>query len=264
MASAIYVNPGSGISTIDRCAFSFNTSSLGGAILLDGPIGTISNSTFDNNIASFGGAILINNLEDLFFGSLTALYNCTFNGNVATGQGGAISVDSGTSIGRVFNNTIAGNLAGAENGGAGLYNCGTIGDMVSNIWAENFDANTTPGTEDDVNNCGSGAISSASFNLIGVDTNTDSAFTNGVNGNVGNIVGTASSPINPNLGVLRDNGGPTKTMALFSNSQAIGAGQNPLGLPDDQRGHGFSRSVHGQTDIGAFEVQLTRDCRCPN
>ncbi len=90
-----------------------------------------------------------------------------------------------------------------------MFNCGTIGAMVSNIWAENFDANTMPGTEDDVNNCGSGAISTASFNLVGVDTNTNNAFTNGINGNVGNIVGTASSPIKPNLGgVLRDNGGP--------------------------------------------------------
>ncbi len=264
-AGAIYVNPGPGITTIDRCAFSFNTASAGGAILLFGPIGTISNSTFDNNIAGFGGAIVINNGGSPFIGSITALYNCTFNGNMATEQGGAIYVNTGTTIGQFFNSTVAGNVAGALNGGAGLYNCGTIGDMVSNIWAENFDANTTPGTEDDVDNlnCGTGTISTASFNLIGVDTNTNNAFTNGVHGNVGNIVGTASSPINPNLGVLRDNGGPTKTMALLSNSPAIGAGRNPLGLPHDQRGHGFSRMVHGQTDIGAFEVQLSRECPCP-
>ena len=46
-----------------------------------------------------------------------------------------------------------------------------------------------------------------------------------INGLDGNLVG-----LNPQLGPLQDNGGPTPTMALLSGSPAINAGSNPLGL----------------------------------
>jgi len=258
-AGAIYVEFAPGIGTIDGCTFSFNNSPGGGALFLDGPIGTISNSTFDNNIAVNGAAIFLFNAGGPFVGSIQTIYNCTLNANFAFGVGGAIYLASPATIGQIYNSTVAGNQAQHENGGAGLYNCGIVGSMVSNIWADNLDTNTTPGTEDDVyNNCG-GTINAASFNLVGVDTNTNGAFDNGVNGNTGNIVGSSDSPINPNLGVLSDNGGPTKTMAPLSNSPAIGAGANPLGLAHDQRGRGFSRMLHGQTDIGALEIQRSRE-----
>src|SRR5262249_25653375 len=38
------------------------------------------------------------------------------------------------------------------------------------------------------------------------------------------MVGTANSPLNPRLGPLANNGGPTQTHALLSNSPAIGQG----------------------------------------
>ncbi len=260
------------IDKIESCTFSQNqaTSCVGGAILSSNGnsnrINVISNCTFDNNHSgSDGGAI------GWFSGTLGALVNNTYNQNLSGSAGGAIVINSGATIGQIFNNTFAGNRSQAMNGGAGIYNCGTIGDMVSNIGADNLDTNTTPGTEDDVNNLnnapdvcgpGMGTITTASFNLIGINTNTGTAFDNGVNGNIGNKVGT-TTPINPELGVLKDNGGPTETMALLPNSPAIGAGANPLGLHHDQRGEGFRRMVHGQTDIGAFEVQRPPECPCP-
>ena len=69
---------------------------------------------------------------------------------------------------------------------------------------------------------------------------------------------------NPGLGALADNGGPTLTMALLPGSPAIEAGditQIPIdpstGLPltTDQRG--LARTVNGNVDIGAFELQVT-------
>jgi hypothetical protein len=60
--------------------------------------------------------------------------------------------------------------------------------------------------------------------------------------------------INPKLGPLQDNGGPTQTIALLPGSPAIDAGD----LTDsewDQRGPGYPRLVNGATDIGAYEVQ---------
>src|SRR5262245_17246016 len=60
--------------------------------------------------------------------------------------------------------------------------------------------------------------------------------------------------VNPLLGPLQDNRGPTPTMALLPGSPAIDAGT----LTDsewDQRGPGYPRLVNGATDIGANEVQ---------
>jgi hypothetical protein len=66
----------------------------------------------------------------------------------------------------------------------------------------------------------------------------------------GNIYG-----IDPKLGPLANNGGPTETMALLEGSPAISGGDpDTAGLPTtDQRG--LPRVVDGRVDIGAFEVQ---------
>jgi hypothetical protein len=89
------------------------------------------------------------------------------------------------------------------------------------------------------------------YNLIGDGTGM-SGLSNGVNGN---LVGSASAPIDPLLGPLQDNGGPTQTMALLAGSPAIDAGDpNYTGPPfTDQRG--FARVYNGRIDIGAFEFQ---------
>src|SRR5439155_18199838 len=69
------------------------------------------------------------------------------------------------------------------------------------------------------------------------------------------LVGSAAGPIDPKLGPLQNNGGPTLTMALLPGSPAIDAGDNTNAPPYDQRGPGFPRIVNGKIDIGAFEVQ---------
>ena len=76
------------------------------------------------------------------------------------------------------------------------------------------------------------------------------------NGSNGNLIGTAAAPINPMLGPLQNNGGPTKTMALLPGSPAINAGDNsliPAGVTTDQRGTGYARIDDGTVDIGAYE-----------
>jgi hypothetical protein len=61
--------------------------------------------------------------------------------------------------------------------------------------------------------------------------------------------------VNPQLGPLQNNGGPTQTMALLAGSPAIQAGDTNGAPFYDQRGPGFPRIVNGFIDIGAFEVQ---------
>jgi hypothetical protein len=91
------------------------------------------------------------------------------------------------------------------------------------------------------------AITSSQYNLIGNST-----------GGTG-YSSTDILNVDPLLGTLQDNGGPTQTMALLPGSPAIDAGDpNPADPPEwDQRGPGFPRIVNGRIDIGAFEVQAT-------
>ena len=61
-------------------------------------------------------------------------------------------------------------------------------------------------------------------------------------------IGTPAAPIDPLLGPLANNGGPTLTRALQSGSPAIDHG-DPAAPPQDQRGY----SRMGVPDVGAFE-----------
>jgi hypothetical protein len=104
----------------------------------------------------------------------------------------------------------------------------------------------------------SGDFTSQGFNLIGIAEDDSTGFTNGV---AGDQVGS-DAPIDPLLGPLQMNGGPTPTQALLPGSPAIDQGFS-FGLHADQRGqprpHNFSalpNAPHGDgADIGAFELQ---------
>jgi hypothetical protein len=99
------------------------------------------------------------------------------------------------------------------------------------------------------NDLGTTAAATLSHNLLGTIgagiTVTDQG---------GNLTG-----VDPMLGPLAANGGPTQTMELLTGSPAINAGPDPVpsftGNEFDQRGEGFARVVAGTADIGAFEVQ---------
>ncbi|MEO6860232.1 MAG: choice-of-anchor Q domain-containing protein [Microcoleus sp.] len=73
---------------------------------------------------------------------------------------------------------------------------------------------------------------------------------NGVNGD---RVGTAGTPINPNLGALANNRGPTQTHALLPGSPAIDTGNSAIAPTTDQRN--LPRPSGSSVDIGAVEVQ---------
>src|SRR5262249_1552331 len=92
-------------------------------------------------------------------------------------------------------------------------------------------------------------------------------------GSNGNLVGTSGSPIDPKLGALANNGGPTQTHALLSTSPAIDGGSNTfVAAPPfltaspitDQRGTGFTRVLDTSelaavqaVDFGPFDLQPT-------
>jgi hypothetical protein len=98
-----------------------------------------------------------------------------------------------------------------------------------------------------------GAFTSNGHNLIGLDDG-NTGFADGV---LGDIVGSGT-PLNPLVGPLTNNGGPTLTCAPLCGSPALDTGDDalldaPLGLTTDQRG--FPRQSGSHVDIGAVEVQ---------
>ncbi len=238
----------------------------GGAIFNQGTLTLRACAVLNNRGGSGGGVANAGTLN---------VFNCTFAGNSSTGNGGAvrntgtakisnstlwnnIAVSSGaiTSSGTsaapakisLDNCTIAGNIASA----AGAYGGGINNYGVSTVELGNtIVANNTATNGSDL----SGAFVSLDYNLIRTFQAAYASFTGS----------TSNSQFNqdPKLSVsgLRNNGGPTDTLALASGSPAIDKGKS-FGATTDQRG--FNRPVNivslapapggDDNDIGAYEV----------
>jgi len=70
------------------------------------------------------------------------------------------------------------------------------------------------------------------------------------------IIGTSDEPINPLLGPLQDNGGPTMTHALGAGSVAIDhIPAVDCGVTTDQRGEPRPETGGDACDVGSFERQ---------
>ncbi len=231
----------SGTLTIDRSMIDSNSATeFGGGGIFNSSSGelVVSNSTIsDNSVDGLGGGILN------WSGATLIVANSTISGNTATSAthgGGIFNFGEPT----LTNCTVFGNSSGIENGS------GTIATLHNTIVA---------GNSKDVGGTFSAA---SSHNIIGVidgssnfDLDARTQF------------GTAGSPLDPMLGSLDDNGGPTLTHALLPGSPAIDAGSNDrandAGLTSDQRGPGFERFTDCDADgtstvnIGAYENQGT-------
>jgi hypothetical protein len=128
-------------------------------------------------------------------------------------------------------------------------------NMRDSIVAENVRGSGTP---NDVDGSGSDDPYPGAYGvLIGADLVGTGLVGTGLSGfgeGGGNLLGTASNPIDPMLAPLGDYGGPTQTMALLDGSPAIGAGvyNTFASAAIDQRG-----VVRPQvsSDMGAFESQ---------
>ena len=218
---------------LNRVAVSGNSARNGGGIYSTGTLTlygtTISGNSASINSASSGGGIYST-------GTLT-LNNGTVSGNSASNGGGIY--DGGTLT--LNSATISGNSASIGSGGLRSGAARSRNTII---------ALNTATQGPDV----AGQLTSLGFNLIG--NNKDATITP----TTGDQIGTAASPINPRLGPLQDNGGPTKTQALLVDSTAIDKG-NSLEPTSDQRG--FTRPIDSPiiinagdgSDIGAYEVQ---------
>jgi hypothetical protein len=251
-----------GTITLTRCMVAQNTSAFGGGLSNSGSA-VVTDSTIANNAASPTGGGIFNE-----FGQLT-VRSSTISGNRATYAGGIFSLERTLTV---MDSTISGNTA--ERQGGGILHGGIPGyqgfaeitgsTITGNITTENYSSdfggggiynnermvirdtivagNQSAGEGPDVY----GSVISVGYNLIGA-TDESSGWT------ATDLTGTSAAPLDPGLGPLQDNGGPTRTHALLLGSPAIGAGDTSLVGSRDQRG-----SVRGYTahvDIGAFSTE---------
>ena len=209
----------------------------GGGLFANGT-GTlhISGSTFSaNTTATSGGGITYSSLN----GGTFQLTNDTIYGNKAAALGGGLHAFSGNV--NLQSDTISANNA---NFGGGVYNSGAAISVDSTIIA----ANTAPALSSGPDALGNFMeLNAFGYNLIGLGgvLNGNSGFTGSKD-----LVGT-SSALNPKLGPLQNNGGPTFTANLLPGSPAIGVG-DPGGPATDQRG--FPRPPTNPA-IGAYQPQ---------
>jgi CSLREA domain-containing protein len=217
-------------------------SGLGGAIVSDGPNAslTIADSTISNNTAQGAGG-------GIAAGGDVSLSNVTVAGNRTTADlGGGLYFFTGIRA-MVNNATIAGNTAAVKGGGILVETSLFIG-VSPKVTNSIIAGNTAPAGPD----CG-GAIDT-SYDLIG-----NGADCTGPSAANHDKVGTAASPIDPKLGPLAGNGGPTPTRALLAGSPALNAG-NPAtpgaggGACEATDQRGATRPGGAVCDIGAFEV----------
>ncbi len=273
IAASQYAN----VTIVDSSITNNTATSTGGGIrnLLVSDM-TIINSTIDNNYAGDSGG----GLHQYYFSTMS-LINSTVSGNhvgggeEAKGGGGIRSHTSSTVS--LINSTVAENSVADGLSGGGIHSGGRFsdGDPTSMISVSNsiVAANVLEGAGggadlffEDVDESELIDALSSQSSLIGVGDGTGL-----VDGVDGNLVGTSSIPLDPQLGPLADNGGFTLTHALLEGSPAIDAGDVVLiaadiadidgdgdtseSIPFDQRGAGFQRIGGTHVDMGAVELQ---------
>lgn len=238
---------GENISTIVlsdmKLGFFPNDGAGGGIYQILGALALVNSTVSGNSAGSLGGG--------LFF--ITNFPNLQAGEGLAQGNG----VDLG-----LFNVTMARNTAGDAGGGVLLFEVDFNGDLTAgatgfqSVVANSLIAANTAGAGADC----VGAFGSQGYNLIGqVDDNCVGFAA------TGDRTGSPSTPLDPRIGDLQNNGGPTQTHGLLQGSPAIDTA-NPDGCLDedglpltrDQRN--LVRPVNATglaaaiCDIGAYEV----------
>jgi hypothetical protein len=280
--------------TITDCTLSHNLAGREGGALrnLSGKMAVINSTLSGNSAGERGGAI------ENVFGELTVL-NSTVSNNTANVIGGGISIDYGEIV--LTASTVSGNWAyhygggiwnyegnlavidctfsgnSAERYGGGFFvrgdnpwgyhgktiiqntsivqnRAGLVGGGVLTAWGGKIDVANSILANDGGGNCG------APGDLAGY-LPSDQGYNLSSDDSCSFVQPTSMNNVDPMLGPLADNGGPTQTHALLSGSPAIDAGdcsggvvvadQRGVSRPQDGDGDGLAKC-----DIGAFEYVI--------
>ncbi len=222
----------------------------GGGVAQSGGSLVIRNSTIADNDAtgatSFGGGVWTD------VSTNATVQNSTISGNDAE-RGGGMYLNHAAPI---SNSTIANN--GAHFGGGIYEETGVPWPVLANsVVADNGVTGVGPAGPDMLNTF------YASFTLV-EQTSGASVMETVAGSNITDDVTNGMNDVDPQLGLLGNNGGPTQTHALPLSSLAVDQGASPD--PTDQRGQPRPFDVPGianslavganGADMGAFELQV--------
>lgn len=217
---------------------------------------TLVDSSVLNNQSGWSGGGVYS-----FFNTTTTLVRSTIAGNIANDVGGGLRLLGNASI---TNSTISGNTATGWYGGALFLTDGTVAmtnsTVVNNTSPDGASAAVFVGT------FGPGSATLNVANSIIAGNQTEGCFLapfgagpvaiNSLGNNVFSDatcfpVGADQVVADAGVGPLADNGGPTQTHALLSDSPAIDAANGALCPATDQRG--TARPQGAGCDGGSFE-----------
>ena len=212
---AVTVGDGATV-TVDRSWISSNQATARGGALYVGGTAFVSRSTVSGNTATGGGGAFVAPTGSL------SLADSTFSGNVAV-RGGGVRAAGDVEL---FSSTIAGNRA--EVGGAVMLGSSSSSSAANSVFARNRASVRGPMCV--------GTLVSLGHNIADA-------------GGCGLTSPSDLTGVDPGLGILGPNGGPTPTHALKVDSPAVrrGAGCNDT----DQRG-----APRSHCDSGAYELVL--------
>lgn len=257
----------------------FGAAAIGGAIDIADGVASITTSTLSNNTATGGSG-----------GNNTA----GKGGRGGNGYGGGIANDDQLTL---TNSTVYGNTARGGPGGAGSTTSGDGGDGIGGgIETEGVSfaainatiaSNTAAGATAAPGGAagrgfGGGIDAFINFSLTNTIVADNTAAFRGPDIDTGGLVTLVSSiigstpesgynintgassnyltDVDPILGPLANNGGPTQTALPQLGSPAIDAGNDAAAEAEfgsdgtDQRGEGFDRFIGAHVDIGAVEI----------
>jgi CSLREA domain-containing protein len=254
--------------TVRESVFLEDSGPGGGAITGEDTELKVSASNFNGDSGGYGGSIYQG------FGSTGAITTSTFVDNVGTADGGAIFLSGGADL-SVLASTFKGNLTAGDGGAIDIGGEGhfalTNDTFEANEASEGGAINIGPASEGErtllndtiVRNHASGGGSgiygptnqSAINDTIVAENSGTSSCNEAANGELQGDVGDDGSCFGessgePEVGTLKDNGGPVETDAISEGSLAHEGGAPGTCAPTDARG--VVRPEH--CDPGAYQI----------
>lgn len=240
-----------GNTSIAYSTISGNTSEGGGGVFLTGSnIVNIKGTTLSGNSAVGGGAISGR------AGMTVKILNSTISGNIGSDVGAGLYTNGSAELNFV---TIAKNLAGADSPTAGsginVFPASATANTLTLknvLLADNKKGWLLGMTATEIAallsaNCGitgGGIPVTSQGNNLSSDASCNTAPSTWLS------TATDLNSVDPKIGALANNGGPTLTHALLADSPALSAGGAVAGITIDQRG----AARENPPDIGAFEL----------